>query len=100
MASQAGGMLENGYDIKYIDDNATPNNNVFNNNNVGWLAALGWGGSLYDPLYEDVNNKDRLTGFGAFLPNLIVSSDHVKLVGWINMTSIFLSTLMIGCIWE
>ena len=68
MASQAGGMLENGYDIKYIDDNATPNNNVFNNNNVGWLAALGWGGSLYDPLYEDVNNKDRLTGFGAFLP--------------------------------
>ena len=41
MASQAGGMLENGYDIKYIDDNATPNNNVFNNNNVGLLAALG-----------------------------------------------------------
>lgn len=68
MASQAGGMFNEGYNIKYIDDNATTDNNVFNNPNTGWLAAIGWGGSLYNPIYGDENHKDRLTGFGAFLP--------------------------------
>lgn len=68
MASQAGGMFNEGYNIKYIDDNATTNDNVFTNPNVGWLAAIGWGGALYNPLYEDKEHKDKLTGFGAFLP--------------------------------
>lgn len=67
MASQASGMFDRGYDIAYIDDNATDGNNIFNNPNSGWLAALGWGGFLYNPVY-DKDKPDKQIGYGAFLP--------------------------------
>lgn len=60
MASQAGGMLDYGYNI----DDVSANGNVFDNNNVGWLAALGWEGYLYNPILND----GHITGFEAYLP--------------------------------
>lgn len=67
MASQATGMFDRGYDIAYIGDNATDGNNIFNNPNSGWMAALGWGGFLYNPVY-DKDKPDKQIGYGAFLP--------------------------------
>lgn len=61
MASQAGGMLDYGCNI----DDVSANGNVFNNNNVGWLAALGWEGYLYNPI---LNGDNQIAGFGAYLP--------------------------------
>lgn len=61
MASQAGRMLDYGCNI----DDVSANGNVFDNNNVGWLAALGWEGYLYNPILSD---RGHITGFGAYLP--------------------------------
>lgn len=63
MASQAGGMLEWGDDISEIGKDK--NSNIFDHANVGWLAALGWDGYLYNPVYDD---KDRVSGFETYLP--------------------------------
>lgn len=61
MASQAGGMLNKGYNI----DDVSATGNVFDDSNVGWLSALGWEGYLYNPIRND---KDQITGFEAYLP--------------------------------
>ena len=53
-------MLDYGCNI----DDVSANGNVFDNNNVGWLAALGWEGYLYNPILND----GHITGFKAYLP--------------------------------
>ena len=56
MATQANSMFDSGCDIAQIGDAQ----NLFDNNNVGWLAALGWNGWLYD---EDYHNNGQFAGY-------------------------------------
>lgn len=51
MANQAAGMLNNGYDIANMDWDRY---NIFDHNQTGWLAALGWECFLYDPTDDGV----------------------------------------------
>lgn len=61
MASQASGMLGEGYNI----DDINTTGNIFDHNKVGWLSALGWQGFLYNPIRND---DDNIIGFGTDLP--------------------------------
>lgn len=59
MANQANMMIKD-YN-KYIDQLAERDANLFTHPNVGWLAAVGWNGYLY-------NLNDNENGFTGYLP--------------------------------
>lgn len=57
MADQANRMID--FYGDYIDELAADDINLFRDSKVGWLAATGWNGSLYNPTKE---------GFTGYLP--------------------------------
>lgn len=60
MAGQANGMLDYGTDIAQIGDGY----NLYDQPDVGYLAALGWDGYLYNEAYDG----DNFNGYTGYLP--------------------------------
>jgi long-subunit fatty acid transport protein len=63
MANQANLMYDTGYDIATLGDQY----NLLEHGNVGWLAALGWMGWLYNPVKDNPGYTGHLPrAYGKF----------------------------------
>lgn len=62
MTNQANSMYNNGYDIAKIEVNS----NIFDHNQIGWLAALGWDGYLIDVVNNGYGRKVNIQPYSTF----------------------------------